>query len=91
MSKIEDVFEALLEHNEAQDGVDLAQTCLITSLIAALRDKGVLTRSEVGAVFDVALQGAEGPSPQSAAVTGRARQVLEAIAGEMAGPPKAQV
>lgn len=71
-------------------GIGLAHTALVAGLIAALREKGILSRAEVGAVFDIALEGAEaseGLSPQAIA---QARKLIEIIGGQLLPSPHAK-
>jgi hypothetical protein len=90
MSDIEDVIDALSDHNDAQDGVMLAQTSLFTALITMLRETQVITQAQVNIVLDSAITGAEMANVQPA-VADRARKILELIAGELQGPPKKSV
>lgn len=90
MSEIEETIAALADHNDAQDGVMLAQTSLFSALISVLREAKVISQAQVNIVLDSAITGAE-LAQASPAVSDRARQVLELIACELQGPPRDRV
>jgi hypothetical protein len=91
MKETEELARALADHSEAQDGVDLAQTALLSALVSALRAKGVLTQAEVNIVFDSALVGVENSPVITEETTRRARLMLEQLAREMGGTPRPNI
>lgn len=90
MSEIEETIAALADHNDAQDGVMLAQTSLFSALISVLREAKVISQAQVNIVLDSAITAAE-HATVSPPVADRARRILELIAGELQGPPRDQV
>ncbi|MDP3099508.1 MAG: hypothetical protein Q8N10_03300 [Phenylobacterium sp.] len=75
---------------EAAHGVAIAQTALFAALIGILRSQGILTRELENVMFDAAITQVETAPGIDPPLALRARQVLEVIASELAGPPQGQ-
>jgi len=75
---------------EAAHGVAIAQTALLSALIGVLKARGVITDAHLDVIFDSAITQVETAPSIDPELGMRARRVLEVIATEMAGPPKAR-
>lgn len=71
-------------------GVGLAHAAMFAGLIGVLREKGILSRAEIGAVFDIAMTGAEAATGMSAESHAQARRLIEIIGGELLPSPHAK-
>lgn len=78
------------EEAEAQHAVGLVNTLMVTSLMATLQAKGVLTQADRFGVMDLAMTGAETATGMEPEVAMRVRRILELIAVEMGAGPKAE-
>lgn len=76
---------------DALHAVGLAHTLMLSALMSVLREKGLLSQAELNTVFDSAITGAETASGISPEHAMRVRRLLEIVAGELAGAPRAQV
>lgn len=86
MEELEDTVRALTDHVEAQGGVLLAHTALVSAIVSVMKAKGLLTQNDVNSIYDVALIAAEVSPEITAETSRRARLMLELMSREMGGP-----
>lgn len=79
-----------IDQTEAHAGLLLAHTSLISTLITALRERGVFSQADVNTIFDCAITAAETATGLSFEAQARARRILELIGEELGGPPRSQ-
>ncbi len=65
--------------------VVMAHTAIITAVIGALQNKGLLDQADVNEIVDLALLGAETAVGVDPALNGATRKILERTAGALAG------
>lgn len=80
-----------IDQTETHAGLLLAHTSLISTLITALRERGVFSQADVNTIFDCAITAAETATGLSFEAQARARRILELIGEELGGPPRSQL
>lgn len=66
-------------------GLTLAHSALLTTLMATLQNRGIITQADVNEIIDCALVGMETAERENPPLFGSARRQLESFAETMGG------